>query len=96
MGPAAPAAALIEQDDPVSRGIEKTPRPRVAACAGTAVQEDRRLAARIAALFPVNLVAVTDGQVTLAMRFDGRIESAPAVAGVIQNLYSSYADAARV
>jgi F0F1-type ATP synthase alpha subunit len=52
------------------------------------MQEDRRLARRIAAFLPVDLVAIADGQVALAARLDGRIESASRAA-VVQNLYSS-------
>jgi hypothetical protein len=52
------------------------------------VQEDRRLAGGITALLPVDLVTMADGQMTLAARFDGRIESALRAA-VVQNLYSS-------
>jgi hypothetical protein len=86
--PAAAAAALIEQDDPVARRIEEPSRAGVATGAGSAVQEDRRLARRIAAFLPIDFVTVADRQVPLAVRFNGRIESAPR-AGNAQNLYSS-------
>jgi hypothetical protein len=87
MGPAAAAATLVEEDDAIARGVEKPARARVAARTGTAVQENRRLARGIAAFLPVDLVTVADGQMTLAARLDGGIESASGAA-VVQNLYS--------
>jgi len=42
-------AALIEQHDPVRRGIEEAPMRRIAAGTGAAVQEHRRSTGRIAA-----------------------------------------------
>jgi len=53
------------------------------------VQEDRRLSGGVAAFLPVDLVTVADGQMTMAARFDGRIQPAPGVAAVAQNLRSS-------
>ena len=84
--PAAAAAALVEQDDAIARGIEEPARARVAAGAGAAVQEDRRLAVGIAAFLPVDLVAVADDQMPLAARLDGRIESASRTAVVQKDI----------
>jgi hypothetical protein len=95
MRPAAAAAALVEEDDAIACGIEKPPRTRIAAGAWAAVQENRRLARGIAAFFPVDLVAVADGQMPVAARLDGWIESA-SLAAVVQNLYSSEAVPASV
>jgi hypothetical protein len=95
MRPAAAAAALVEEDDSIACGIEEPSRARVAAGTRAAVQEDRRLARRIAAFLPVDLMAVADGQVPVAARLDGRIESASRAA-VVQNLYSSEAVPASV
>jgi hypothetical protein len=95
MRPAAAAAALVEEDDAITCGIEEPARARVAAGARAAMQEDRRLARRIAAFLPVDLVAVADGQMPVAAWFDGRIESASRAVDV-QNLYSSEAVPASV
>jgi hypothetical protein len=95
MRPAAAAAALVEEDDAIACGIEEPACACVAAGARAAVQEDRRLARRIAAFLPVDLVTVADGQMPVAVRLDGRMESAPRVA-VAQNLYSSEAVPASV
>jgi hypothetical protein len=88
MRPAAAAAALVEEDDAIARGIEKPACARIAARAGTAVQENRGPALGIAAFLPVDLVTMADGQVSLAACLDRRIKSAPRAA-VVQNLYSS-------
>jgi hypothetical protein len=58
--PALAAAALVEQHDPVARRVEQPPHVRGQAAAGSAVQEHRRLAVRVAALLPVDLLTVTD------------------------------------
>ena len=54
--PTTPRAALIEDHDPIAVGIEEAPRVHVAAAAGTAVHEQRRLAARVARLLVIDLV----------------------------------------
>lgn len=92
MGPAAATATLVEENDAIARGVEKPARACVAARAWTTVQENRRLARGIPAFLPIDLVPVADGQVPLALRFDGRIEAAPDVARFIQKAYSSAVD----
>jgi hypothetical protein len=78
MGAAAAAAALVKEEDAVARGIEEPPRPGIAARARAAVQENDRLALRVAAFLPVNLVAVADGEMPLvdAARSAGSVRDA--------------------
>src|SRR5690606_20732581 len=56
MGGRAAAAALVEQDDAVGRRIMEPAHELVAAAARTAMDQNRRLALGIAALFPVDVV----------------------------------------
>src|SRR5262245_31239367 len=71
---AAPArAALIERDDAIASGIEETPRVDVTAAAGTAVDEQGRLAVGVARLLVIELVAVADGEIARVERLDRRI-----------------------
>src|SRR5262249_16411635 len=70
------AAALIEQDDTIAPGIEQSAHLDVRAAAGAAVQKDRRLAARIAALLEVDLVQIRDLEETYAVGFYGGIQAA--------------------
>jgi hypothetical protein len=89
MRPAAAASALVEQDDAVARGIEEPPCAGVATRAGSAMQEERRLAVGPATFLPVDFVAIADGQVALAARLDRWIQPAPGIAGVAQDWHSS-------
>lgn len=66
----APAAALVEQQDVVARGIEQTPMVGAAARAGAAVQEYRGLAGRVAAALPVDAMAVAGVEVAVGVGFD--------------------------
>ena len=73
---ATPAAALVEEENSVARRIEESARAGIATGARPAVQEHDRLACRIAAFLPIDLVAVADGEMTLSSRLDRRIEAA--------------------
>ena len=57
---AAATLALIELHDEVTLGIEQSPGVGRHAAAGTTVQDQRRLARRVARRLPVDLMAVTD------------------------------------
>ena len=70
----AAAAALVEQQHVVALGIEELPMHRRAAAAGAAVQEHGGLALRVAAEFPVDLVAVAGIQDAVAVGFDRGVE----------------------
>ena len=72
----AAAAALVEQGDVVARGIELAAMIGAAAGAGAAMQHHRRLALRIAALLPVERVAVADVEPAGPVGLDRRIEGA--------------------
>jgi hypothetical protein len=50
------AAALVEKNDPVSRGVEKVGVKLVASRARSAVQEHHRLAVLRTVFFPINPV----------------------------------------
>src|SRR5687767_7082757 len=76
MRTAAPAAALVEQHDAISVGIEKAAGTIVAAGAGSAVHEDRRFTVGIAALFVVELVHVRDAEHAAVVRLDRGIQRA--------------------
>jgi hypothetical protein len=54
----------------VGVGIEERPKPGRGARARAAVEDGRRLAARIAAGLPVHAVAVADLEEPLVVRFD--------------------------
>ena len=73
----APASALVEQDDAVTRRIEEAPRLRVAACPRSAMQEHHRLAFRVAALFVVDPMQVGNLEETRIVGLDVGIERAP-------------------
>src|SRR5262245_18871579 len=70
MRSAAARAALIEDDDAIACGIEEAARVDVAAAAGPAVHEQRRLALRVAGLLVIDLVAVADGEIAAVERLD--------------------------
>ena len=72
MGRAAPAVALVEENDPVRGRIEQPPHARRASAAGPAVENHRRLAARIAAGLPVDVVPVADVEHAAVVRLDLR------------------------
>ena len=74
----AAGAALIENHDPLILGIEKPPMHRRRAGAGTAVQKQRRDAARIARLLPIHRVAGIEPQRARAIRLDRREQIAAA------------------
>src|ERR1700744_2498015 len=69
---AASAAALIEHHDAIVVRVEKLPRAFVGSRAGTAVQENRRLAGGIAAFLIINLVYVRDAQVAVTIGLERR------------------------
>ena len=71
---AAPAAALVEQHDPVALRVEAAAHVRHGALAGAAVQEHGGLAAGVAGGFPVDEVPVADVQHPLVVRLDRRIQ----------------------
>ena len=67
-GPAAPP--LVEQDDAISSRIEPASAIRRAAAARPAMQEERGLALRIAAHFPMELVCVPNWKTSGTKRRD--------------------------
>jgi hypothetical protein len=69
------AAALVEQHDAVRGGVEEAPHPRIRAATGPAVQEHDRLAARVAALFVVQLVHFRDAEPAGVVRADRWIQA---------------------
>jgi hypothetical protein len=71
-GPA--GAALVENDDAVEVGIEEAAMGGRRPCPRPTVQEEHRNTARIAALFPVDLVPGIDPEHAGRVRFDGRVE----------------------
>jgi hypothetical protein len=75
---AAPAAALVEQHDPVDGGVEQPALQRGRAAAGTAVQEHHRLAGLVPADLPVDPVPVPDVEHAVRVRVDRRVEEAHA------------------
>ena len=66
--------ALIKQNNPVVGGIKKAPVGGATSGAGTAMQENHRMAVRISRLLPVNLVAVTNIKHTTAHGVQGRVK----------------------
>src|SRR5688572_17364593 len=62
MRPALATTALIKKDDAVSGRVEQPTDFWIQRSAGPTVQEDRRLACRITALLPIDLLAVADVQ----------------------------------
>src|SRR5262245_14174005 len=75
--PRAPAAALVEQDDAITAGIMITTHAGVAAAARTAMYDQHRLAAGVAAFFKKNLVLVANFEVLLAIGLDWNVETEP-------------------
>jgi hypothetical protein len=73
-GDAATGAPLVEQDDAVAVGVEVPAVAGRAARAGAAVQDDGRLALRVAADLPVEAVAVPDVQQALRVRLERRVK----------------------
>ena len=70
----ASAPALVEQHDAVPLGVEEAAVPGGGSRARTAVEEHDRLAVGIAALLPVDAVAVADDELAGLVRLDRRIE----------------------
>src|SRR5262245_10075319 len=75
--PRTAAAALVEQDDAIAAGIMITTHAGVAAATGTAMHDQHRLAARIAAFLEKNLVLVANFQMLLAIGLDGNVKTEP-------------------
>src|SRR5690606_9149324 len=73
---AAPAAALVEQHDPVSRRIKESPMLGVYTPAGPAVQEHDGLAVGTAALLPEDLLSVPHWEPPEGVRLDRRVQGA--------------------
>ena len=73
----AAAAALVEQHDAVARRVVIAAHGGVAAAAGPAVHDQRRLAVGVAALLEVDLVPAADLEPLLAIGLDRRIETEP-------------------
>ena len=74
---APPAAALVEEHDPVGGRVEVAPPAGGAAGAGAAVQHDRRLPGRAPADLPVEAVAVAGPEHAALVRLDLRVEGHP-------------------
>ena len=70
MRPALAAATLIKEDDAVAGRVEQPTNFRIQRSAGPTVQENRRLACRIAALLPIDLLAIADVQHSAGIRLD--------------------------
>src|SRR5262249_5795018 len=62
VGPALAAAALVEQDDAVSLGVEEAALLGLGATAGASVDKDGRLAVGVARLLEVDLVDASDAE----------------------------------
>jgi hypothetical protein len=71
---AAPAVALVEQDNPVGRRIEEAPHLSRTAGARAAVHNYDRLSLWIAAGFPVNPISVAHVEHSLLERLNGRVK----------------------
>src|SRR5690606_2197879 len=65
---------LIEGDDTIAAGIEKTARVPVAASARASMHEQRGLAARVAALLVINAVPVSDVEIAGGVGLDRRVQ----------------------
>jgi hypothetical protein len=74
IGSALAAAALVEVHDAVLLGMEEAALFGIGATTGAAVQEDRRLASGIAALFEINFVHGGDPEAAGVEGLDGRVE----------------------
>ncbi len=79
----APAAALVEDDDPVEARVEETAVRRRGAGAGSAVQKDHGHATRIAGLLPVHDMTIVERQHAGRERLDVRIQ----VVAVVTNVH---------
>lgn len=64
------AASLIHKDNPVELGVEKAAVARFRSGAWPPVQKNHRLAAWIAAFFPIEFVSARDLQVPCTVRLD--------------------------
>src|SRR6185295_7937335 len=73
MRPRFSAAALVEEENVVARGIEELPMDRTDPAAGPAMQKDRRLALRIAAHLPIDAMATANVEHARLARLDRRI-----------------------
>ena len=91
-GVRASAAALVEQHDAVALGVEESPVPGRGARARSAVQEHDRLALGVAALLPVDAVAVADDEHAGLVRLDRGIEDVVEVRRVGHRLVSGDAE----
>src|SRR2546430_8383440 len=80
-GRAATAAALVELDDAVGRRVEPASLTRVAATAGPAMQQHRRLPRRVATDQPMDLLAVPHIEHALRVGLAGRIANGPGQRG---------------
>jgi len=76
VGTTPPAAALVEQYDPVVVRIEETSRASVTASARAAVDKERGLPVGIAAFLKIDLVLSGHPEVTVVERLYFRIEIA--------------------
>src|SRR6185295_15272190 len=77
----ASAAALIEENDAKAIGIVETAHRRVAAAAGTAMNDQHRLTIGIAALLDVEIMMIADVQPMLAIGRERRVEVKPIANG---------------
>src|SRR4029077_5462167 len=68
---AASASALLVEDDAVGLRIEKAPLTRIAAAARTAVEEQYRRGARIAAFLVIQRVPFADREQRVVIWFNG-------------------------
>jgi hypothetical protein len=74
--PAAAAVALVEQHDPVGRGVELAAVVGRAAGTRAAVDHQYRLSAGISADLPVDFVAIADIEQAGVVGFDRRVKGA--------------------
>src|SRR5690606_13999853 len=77
VGTALAAAALVEQNDAVARGVEEAALPRARAAARSTVEEHDGLSIRVPGLFEIDRVLGRDVEVPRPVRLDLRIEGAP-------------------
>jgi hypothetical protein len=73
----APATALVEQDNAIASGLMIAAHAGVTAPTGAAMDDDHRLAARVAAFLEKNLVLRIDLEMLLAIGLDGGIKAEP-------------------
>ena len=85
VGRGLPAAALVEQHDPVLLRVEEPPVPRGGARTGTPVQEHDRLAVGVAGLLPVDALPVAGQQVPGLVRLDVGVEDVVQVGGAVHS-----------